>query len=188
MADTKISNLTAGTPSGTSLIPYSDGAGTTLQGSASLFKNAVINPGTTLGQVFKVTAANTAAMIDDDFCFSYIISNGTSAITQTGMYPYFQVNYAGVIQSIDIMSGTTAGNATLSIWKGNYGTPPSGTAFTIMGAVGTEVITFTGGSKSQGTPTVTTFAAGDVFAVNLNGAATISFLTTMIKGRKTAVS
>ena len=187
MADTRLGSLSDGSPTGTSLLPFSE-SGTTYSGTCGEFKNAIINPGTTLGQVFKVTGSGSSGMIDDDFCLSYIISNGTAAIAQTGMYPYFQVNYSGVIESIDIMSGTTPGNATLSIWKGNYDTPPTSTANTIMGAVGTEVITFTGGTKAQGTPVITAFSKGDVFAINLNGAGTIPFLSTMIKGRKTATS
>jgi len=165
MADTRLGSLSAGTPTGTSLIPFSES-----------------------GTTYSATAGAFAGVIGGDFCFSYIISNGTSAISQTGMYPYFQVNYSGVIESIDIMSGTSVGNATMSVWKGNYGTPPTSTANTIMGAVGTEVITFTGGTKAQGTPVITAFSKGDVFAINLNGAGTITFLSTMIKGKKTAVS
>ena len=154
MADIRISNLTQGTPLTADFGVYTDGATTK-----------------------KFALLNTPI----DFEINYLIGNaGTTAISQTGMYPYFRVNRAGSISAIEVMSGTILGNATVSIWKGSYGTPPVGTAQTIMGAVGTEVITFTGGSKAIGTPTVTAFGSGAVFAPYLNGAGTIPFLSIMM--------
>lgn len=184
MANSRISELTAGTPSATDVIPYTDGL-TTYKTS----KNALLGGGTVVGQKLAIIGAGTTGFIDDDFEMNYIIGNaGTSAISQTGLYPSFRTHRAGVIEAIEIMSGTILGNATVSIWKGNYGTPPVGTAQTIMGAVGTEVITFTGGTKAVGTPTVTAFSKGDYFAPYLNGAGTIPYLTIAIHCRNTAVS
>jgi hypothetical protein len=187
MADTRYGQLADGTPTGTSIIAFSEN-GITYGGTCQEFKNPIINPGTILGQVFKVTAANTAAMIDDDFCVNITIGDGGTALAQTGIYPYWQAGYNGVWESIDMMSGTTVGNATIKVYKGNYGTPPVGTAQSILGAIGTEVITFTGGTKAQGTPTVTAFVKGDIFTIDLIGSGTIKFLSTMLKGRKTAIS
>lgn len=167
MADTKISALTAGTPSGTSVFPYSDGVGTTL--SSSL--NAM---GSTLGTI-----------IGGSVGWTFVIGNaGTTAISQTGMYPYFEIPYACTLETIAIMSGTTPGNGTIKVYKGNYASPPTGTAQTILGAVGTEVISFTGGTKALGTPTVTSLARGDVLAIDLIGAGTIPFLSTMFRAHK----
>jgi len=167
MADTKISALTAGTPAGTSIFPYSDGVGTTL--SSSL---------TAMGGVL-------GTIIGGSVGWTYVIGNaGTTAISQTGMYPYFEIPFACTIDSIAIMSGTTPGNGTIKVYKGNYGTPPTGTAQTILGAVGTEVIFFTGGTKALGTPTVTALARGDVLAIDLIGVGTIPFLSTMFKAHK----
>lgn len=189
MAGTKISNLTAGTPETTGVFPYSNSVPATYKTTFPNAKNAILNPGTVTGQKLAVTAANTAGFIDDDFEMNYIIGNaGTSAISATGLYPSFRTHRAGVIEAIEIMAGTIVGNATVKVFKGNYGTPPIGTAQTILGAVGTEVITFTGGTKAVGTPTTTAFSAGDYFAPYLVGAGTIPYLTIAIHCRSTAVS
>lgn len=184
----KISNLTAGTPTAAGVIPYSEG-GTTLYSTLANMRTGVTGAGTTLGQILAVTASGAAGFIDSDFNFAYLIGNaGTTAITQTGMYPYFEAPYAGAFESMDMFSGTIAGNATIDIWKGNYGTPPTGTSQSICGTAKptmTGGTTFTNGSLVSWT---TTFSKGDVFAVNLNGVGTIAFLSVNLKGRKTAVS
>ena len=188
MADTRISNLTAGTPTATDEGVYTNGT-TTYKFDFSTAKDAVLNPGATTGQKLAVIGSGSAGFIDDDFEMNYIIGNaGTTAISQTGLYPAFRTHRAGVIEAIEVMAGTILGNATLSVWKGNYGTPPVGTAQTIMGAVGTEVLVFTGGTKTIGTPTVTAFSKGDYFAPYLNGVGTIPYLTIAIHCRNTAVS
>lgn len=196
MADTRISNLTAGTPSASDVVAYTNGT-TTLKstmaltvsaGAGTAQRDAILNP-VTAGQKMAALGNGTAGFIDDDFEISYIIGNaGTTEISETGLYPSFRTHKAGVIEAIEIVAGTIPGNATLSIWKGNYGTPPVGTSQTIMGAVGTEVITFTGGTKAVGTPTVTAFAKGDYFAPYLDGIGTIPYLTIAIHCRNTAVS
>jgi len=166
-ADKKFSALTAGTPSGTSIFAYSDGIATTLSSSLSAM-------GGVLGTIIGGSVGWT-------FCIG---NAGTSAISQTGLYPYFQIPLDCTIDEIAIMSGTIVGNATIKVYKGNYGTPPTGTAQTILGAVGTEVITFTGGTKALGTPTITALSRGDVLTIDLIGVGTIPFLSTMFKAHK----
>ena len=155
MADTRISNLTQGTPLTADFGVYTDGATTK-----------------------KFALLNTPI----DFEINYLIGNaGTNAISQTGMYPYFRTNRAGTILGCEIMSGTIAGNATIDIWKGNYGTPPTGTAQSVVGTATKPF--FTGGSKFAATVSAwgtQNFASGDVWAINLNGVGTIPFLSVAI--------
>jgi len=166
MADSRISNLLAGTPAASDVFPYTNGT-TTYRVAFGNAKSAIM--GTT-----------------DNFVMNFIIGNaGTTAISQTGLYPYWSVNMPGSITGFQMLSGTINGNATINIYKGNYGTPPTGTAQSIIGST----LAMTGTSKYQGTTTswaTKTFNAGDVFAVNLNGVGTISNLSLMIFCRKTA--
>ena len=154
MTDSRIFDLTAGTPASTDVIPYTNGTTT-----------------------YKVAFNNTksAIMGNEDFVINYIIGNaGTTAITQTGRYPSFSTNVAGSFTGMEMISGTILGNATIDIWKGNYGTPPTGTAQSIIGTI---LPAFTGGSKYQGTIAnwgTSTFVVGDYFAINLSGVGTIA--------------
>lgn len=160
MADSRISELTAGTPSATDVVPYTDGIST-----------------------YKSTPANFVKGADREyFEINYIIGNaGTIAITQTGLYPSFRVNRAGTILGAEMYSGTIIGNATVQVFKGNYGTPPVGTAQNIIG--GGSSMVMTGGSTYQATTsawTTQSFESGDVFAPYLSGVGTIACLTISI--------
>ena len=163
MADSRVYNLTQGTPSATDVGVYTNGT-TTYKYAFNTIKGA----------------------LQDTFEINFLIGNaGTTAITQTGMYPYFRTNFAGTIEGCEVMSGTILGNATIDIWKGNYGTPPTGTSQSIIGTATKPF--YTGGSKFQATTSAwptTTFSAGDVFAINLNGAGTVPFVSVMIHGKK----
>jgi len=165
MTDSRIFDLTAGTPVLTDVLPYTNGT-TTYKTSFSNAKSAIM--GTT-----------------DNFVMNFIIGNaGASPITQTGLYPYWAVNVPGTITDFKMVAGTINGNATIDIYKGNYGTPPTGTANSIIGST----LVMAGTNKYQGTIgawTTTTFSAGDVFAVNLVDMGTISNLSLMIYCRKT---
>lgn len=164
MADSRIFDLTAGTPASTDKLAYTNGT-TTYSSTFAHAKSAIVG--------------------NDDFVINYIIGNaGTTAITQTGMYPYFSTNVAGSFTGFEMSSGTILGNATIDIWKGTYGTPPTGTAQSI---IGTTLPAFTGGSKYQGTVAnwgTKTFAVGDYFAVNLSGVGTIATLSIVLRCRK----
>lgn len=158
MTDLRISQLTRGTPNTTDVTVYTNGTTT--------YKAAFNTIGSALQQTFQA---------------NYIISNGTTAITQTGMYPYFGFSYAGSITAFEMYSGTVAGNATIGIWKGNSTTPPTTSAQLIAAA------TMTGGTKYIGTPAnwgTNTFSANDIFAINLSGVGTIPWLSLMIRGNK----
>lgn len=163
MPDLRITGLTLGTPDASAQIPYTDGS-TTLK--------------TTPDGIYKAA---------DYFEINYIIGNGgTIAVTQTGLFPPFRVNRAGTILGAEMYSGTIAGNATVQVFKGNYGTPPSGTAQNIIG--GGSSMAMTGASKYQATTsawTTQSFGSGDVFAPYVLGIGTISHLTISLhcKGR-----
>jgi hypothetical protein len=163
MANKRITDLTLGTPDANDVFPYSDSTPTTYKTTPDLVVNAGIGN-------------------RDYFEINYLIGNaGTTAITQTGMYPYFRVNRAGSILGVDMFSGTIAGNATVQVWKGNYGTPPTGTAQNIIGAGSS--MTMTGGTKYQATTTAwgtQSFGSGDVFSPYLSGVGTIPFLAIAI--------
>jgi hypothetical protein len=162
MADSRISDLTAGTPSGTALIPYSEGIGTT--------KSVTFN------QI-------------NQFGLSYIISSPGSATLQPAIECGFAGSiesvrlYSGTTKgngTIDIYKMTYAQAGT--------GTP--GTAFSMVGTAtkpaiaGTQVYegtTFTGW-------TATTFAKGDWLYPYVVNSGTITALTVAIGGRKTAMA
>jgi len=158
MPDLRITGLTLGTPATDAQIPYTDGADTLKTTPAGIFKAA------------------------DYFEINYIIGNaGTTAISQTGLFPPFRVNRAGTILGAEMYSGTIAGNATVQVFKGNYDSPPSGTAQNIIG--GGSSMVMTGASKYQATTsawTTKTFGSGDVFAPYLVGAGTIAGLSIVI--------
>ena len=162
--DSRIYDLTAGTPASIDAFPYTNGT-TTYKSSFSSAKSAIMG--------------------NEDFVINYIIGNaGTAAIEQIGMYPPFSTNVAGSFTGMEMTSGTILGNATIDIWKGNYGTPPTGIAQSIIGAT---LPAFTGGSKYQGTVGnwgTSTFAAGDYFAINLLGMGTIASLSIILRCRK----
>lgn len=163
MTDLRISQLTQGTPNPADVTVYTNGT-TTYKAAFNTIRNAVS---------------------DQTFQANYIIGNaGTTPITQTGMYPYFGFPYGGSITAFEMYSGTIAGNATVSIWKGNYGTPPTTAAQSIAAA------TMTGGTTFAGTPAnwgTNTFSANDIFSINLTGVGTIPFLSIIIRGNKNGV-
>jgi hypothetical protein len=175
MADSRISGLTAGTPVGTSIIPFSNGIGTTLTTTVNALGTAV------------ATIVNNAGT--DAWGLSYIISTPGSATLQ----PAIECGFAGSIESIRLNSGTVKGNGTIDIYKmtyANLGTGTPGTAFSMIGTAtkpaiaGTQVYegtTFTGW-------TATTFAKGDWLIPYVVNSGTITALTVAIGGRKTAVS
>jgi hypothetical protein len=166
MADSRISGLTTGTPVGTSIIPFSNGVGTTL-----------------------TTTTNVLSSVLGEFDLSYIISSPGSATLQ----PAVECPFAGTIESIRLNSGTVKGNGTIDIYKmtyANVGTETPGTAFSMIGTAtkpsiaGTQVYqgtTFTGW-------TATTFAKGDWLYPYVVNSGTITALTVAIGGRKTAIS
>ena len=160
MADSRISELTAGTPTATDAIPYTNGTAT-----------------------YKATPADFVKGADREyFEINYIIGNaGTTAISQTGLYPPFRVNRAGTIIGAEMYSGTIVGNATVQVFKGNYGTPPVGTAQNIIGAGSS--MTMTGATTYQATTSAwgtKSFASADVFSPYIVGVGTISFLSISI--------
>jgi hypothetical protein len=163
MTNKRITDLTLGTPDSNDVIPYSDSVPVTYKATPETIVTAGIGN-------------------RDYFEINYIIGNaGTTAISQTGMYPYFRVNRAGSILGCELKSGTTLGNATIDIYKGNYGTPPTGTSQSIVGTATKPF--FTGGSTFQATTSAwgtQSFGSGDYFAINLNGVGTIPFLSVAI--------
>ena len=188
MADTRIRNLTAGTPDANDEFAFTNGT-TTYRSAYSNSKNAILDPGSTLGQKMAVVGAGSADMIDDDFAISYVIGGaGTTPISDTGLYPAIGMPYDGVFESVELYSGTVAGVATVDIYKGNNGTPPTVVAQSIIGG-GTKPV-LTGGttytsSIAWGT---STFSKNDVIAPNLDGVGTIVSLSIVLYGRKTAVN
>jgi hypothetical protein len=189
MADSRISGLTAGTPVGTSIIPYSDGIGTTLSTTVTALGGAITGAGAVTGQVIKVLSSGSVGVMDDDFGLSYVISTPGSAV----LHPAVECGFAGTIESIRLYSGTTKGNGTIDIYKMTYaqaGTGTPGTAFSMIGTAtkpsiaGTQVYegtVFTGW-------TATTFSKGDWLIPYVVNSGTITALTVAISGRKTAVA
>jgi hypothetical protein len=165
MADSRISGLTAGTPSGTSIIPYSDGIGTTL-----------------------VTTVNVLNAVTGAFGLSYIITTPGSAT----LWQPVECGFAGTIESIRLNSGTVKGNGTIDLYKmtyNNVGTGTPGTEFSMIGTAtkpsiaGTQVYqgtTFTGW-------TATTFNKGDWLYPYVVNSGTITALTISICGRRGTV-
>ena len=164
MTDSRIYDLAAGTPASTDKLVYTNGTTT----YSTNFSNA-----------------KSAVMGNDDFVINYIIGNaGTEPIANIGLYPSFSTNVAGSFTGMEMLSGTILGNATIDIWKGNYGTPPTTSAQSI---IGTTLPAITGGSQYQGTVTnwgTSTFATGDYFAINLSGVGTIASLSIILRCRK----
>jgi hypothetical protein len=163
MPDKKISQLTAGTIAISDSIPFS-----------------------TATDTWKATPADVVSITNaDKFAMNFIIGNaGTVAIETVGMYPYFRTNRAGTITACSISSGTVVGNATIDIWKGNYATPPTGTAQSIIGTATKP--SFAGSTKYQSTALTwgtVAFGSGDIFAINLVGVGTIPFLSVMMDCR-----
>jgi hypothetical protein len=162
MADSRISGLTAGTPVGTSIFPFSTGIGTT----QSVMFNQI-----------------------NQFGLSYIISSPGSATLQPAIECGFAGTiesirlYSGTVKgngTIDIYKMTYA----------NLGTGTPGTVFSMIGTAtkpsiaGTQVYegtTFTGW-------TATTFSKGDWLIPYVVNSGTITALTVAIGGRKTAVA
>jgi len=189
MADTRISGLTAGTPSGTSIIPYSDGVGTTLSSSVTVLGGVITNAGTITGRVIKVLSSGSVGAMDDDFGLSYVISTPGSAI----LHPAIECGFAGSIESVRLYSGTALGNGTIDIYKmtyANLGTGTPGTAFSMIGTATKPSIA--GTNVYEGTVftgwTATTFAKGDWLIPYVVNSGTITALTVAIGGRKTAVA
>ena len=188
MADTRISNLTAGTPSTTDEGVYTNGT-TTLKYDFSTSRDAVLNPGTTVGQVLTVTGSGTAGFIDPDFSITYIIGGaGTTALTGTALYPPVGIGYNCTLETVELSSGTIPGVATIDLYKGVYGTPPTTSAQSIIGA-GTKPV-LTGGTTYQSSIAwgTATLSKGDWVAPYLGGVGTVASISLILYGRKTAVS
>jgi len=213
MADTKISNFTAGTPDSNDEFVYSDSVPTTYNTEFSVARNAILDPSakgilfgasaadtvaeigtaTTNGQKLVSDTAQTAGIgfIDDDFVVNYIIGNaGTTAISETGLYPPFAMGFDGTFERCELYAGTIAGNGTIDIYEGSYGTPPTTSAQSIIGTATKPSVA--GGTTYQATTLTwgtTTFSKYDVFAPFLGTAVgTIACLTLVIYGKRTAVS
>ena len=213
MADTKISNFTAGTPDSNDEFVYSDSVPTTYNTEFSVARNAILDP-SAKGVLFGASAADAVAeigtatangqklisntaqtagigFIDDDFVKNYTIGDaGTTAITKTGLYPPFAMGFDGTFERCELYTGTIAGNGTIDIYKGNYATPPVGTAQSIIGTATKPSVA--GGTTYQSTALTwgtTTFSKYDVFAPFLGAAVgTIAYMTIVLYGKKTAVS
>ena len=186
MADTRISNLTAGTPSTGDKLVYTNGT-TTLRTDFSVARDAVLNP-VTAGQKMAVLGNGTAGFIDDDFSINYIIGGaGTTAISDTGLYPAIRIGYDLTIEGVELSSGTIAGLATIDFYKGVQGTPPTTSAQSIIGAGTKPVLSGTtyAAAIAWGTSSL---SKGDWIAPNLDHAGTIAALSIILYGKKTAVS
>ena len=161
MADSRISELTAGTPTATDVIPYTNGTAT--------YKVA-------LGQL-------------NSFGISYIISSLGSATLQPAVECGFSGTiesirlYSGTTKgngTIDIYKMTYA----------NLGTGTPGTAFSIVGTAIKPAIAGTNVYQDTtfANWTVTTFSKGDWLIPYVVNSGTITSMTISICGRKLAVS
>jgi hypothetical protein len=147
-------------------------------------------PVSTDGRKLVCDASSNAGVswIDDDFSFTYIVSNPTAAV----LYPGVEFGFNATLEAVRLYSGTVNGNGTIDIYKQTYanlGSSP-GTADSIVGTATKPAIA--GTNRYEGTAftgwTATTFSKGDWFIPYVTGAGTIVNLSIAVSGKKTAVS
>lgn len=131
-----------------------------------------------------IARAGTPAWEAQKVGVSFVIGDNASAIT-TGIKGEFEIPWAGSFTAVRLLGGTVAGTIAIDLWKQNYaGYPPLQT----NSICGTNVPTISGGTVYQDTGLAgwtTSFAAGDIIAVNVGTASAITRCTVALTAVRT---
>jgi len=114
----------------------------------------------------------------------FIIDGGGSVIT-TGQKGYLRVDFAGTIQENTLLADQS-GSIVVNIWKCTYAQFDAGATHPVVGdkitaSAPPTIATATKSNDATLTGWTTTFAAGDVFAFNVDSVTTIERVTLALK-------
>lgn len=109
-----------------------------------------------------------------------VFFDGGSSAIAAGTKLYFQVDFAGVINSATLLADQT-GSIVVDIWKDTYANAPPTVADTITASAKP---TLSSAQKAQDTTLTgwtTSFAAGDIFICNVDSATTVTKVLLALK-------
>lgn len=111
------------------------------------------------------------------------IDGGGSAIT-TGVKGYIVCPYAGTITGWTIL-GDTTGSIVIDVWKDTYANFPPLVADSIAGSEKPTISASNKGQDNSLSTWTTTVSAGDIFAFNVDSAATLTRVNLLINITRT---
>lgn len=112
------------------------------------------------------------------------VIDGGGSVLGTGLHGYLRVDFAGTIQQSTLLADQT-GSIVVNIWKTDYASFAPGTHPVVGDKItGSAPPTISAAAKALDTTLVgwtTAFAAGDIFAFNIDSVTTITRVTLALK-------
>jgi hypothetical protein len=144
----------------------------------------IVFPNGTLSIVGHVATYTPAAAIAQRTTLNFVIDGGGVAIT-TGLKGVLELPWDGTIQRVTLLADQS-GSIVVDLWRDSYANHPPTVADTITAAAKPTISAANKAQNTALTGWTTTFAAGDILAVNVDSATNVQRVTLSLLIERTA--